>query len=326
MRDFIRDRWEEDLRTMQSPSGNVDISCLVASWCEDAAWITNVRNLSPNERRRRLAELGAKTFECDLGRFATELRWNTRTLNDLWSSKERDQVLEKHVELLFASASDTIDFLVPAEIQWTKQQVEVSGFEHVEESVALGKGIVLLGAYQCHPGFLFYHPLLADLKIAAVQHVENATGETAKALTEDRRVLLLPDTRASVRTMLELLKQGQCIMLYNDFVYPAVTPIKSPLFGRMVLISRALLSIAVKTGASVVPFAIARQWPLDRDEVRLDFFPRLPLAGFDYTCEEHLQTAALVFGLATECLIRRYPAQWRLWNSLELRWQQAETV
>ena len=326
MRDFIRDRWKVDLRRMQSPRGNVDISSLVASWCEDREWIAKVRSLSPGERRRRLAELGAKTFECDLGRFATQLRWNTRTLNDLWSAKERDRVLKKHIELLFASASDTIDFLVPDEIQWTKQQIAVSGFEYLEESFAAGKGVILLGAYQCHPGFLLYHPLLADRRIAAVQHSENGAGETAKALTPDRRLLLLPDTRASVRTLLELLDEGQCIMLYNDFVYPSVTPIKSPLFGRMVLISRALLSIALKVGASVVPFAIARQWPLDRDEVRLDFFPRLPLTGLDYTCEAHLQTAALVFGLATECLIRRYPAQWRLWNSLEVRWQQAEPI
>jgi lauroyl/myristoyl acyltransferase len=327
MPDSILDRWLEDVRRLQSPRGNVDIPHMVAGWLEDTGWVTTVRELSPDERRRRLGEIGRKTFERDVGRFATQLRWNTRSLSDLWSPKERELVLQKHVELLFASASDAIDFLLPDSAQQAARHVGVSGVEHLERAFAVGKGVILLGAYQCHPGFLLYHPLLASRRIAAIQHEENGgSGHTARALTEDRRLLLLPDSRASVRTILELLGGGQCVMLYNDFIYPSVPSIKSPLFGRWVLTSRALVSIALKTGASVLPFAIARQWPFDGAEVQLDFFPQLPLAGSDDTCAEQLEAAAFLFGLATECLIRRYPAQWRLWNTLESRWQEAEKV
>jgi hypothetical protein len=34
--------------------------------------------------------------------------------------------------------------------------------------------------------------------------------------------------------------------------------------------------------------------------------------------------AGLQFGIATECLIRRHPSQWSLWNTLEHRWREAE--
>ena len=32
---------------------------------------------------------------------------------------------------------------------------------------------------------------------------------------------------------------------------------------------------------------------------------------------------AIQLSLATECLIRRFPVQWRLWNTLQLRWARA---
>ena len=327
MPDYILDHWLADVAKHRSPSGNVDIPVMISGWLNDAKWIATVRRMPRGERIARLAEIGKRTFDTDTGRFATQLRWNTRTLADLWSVKEREDVLRKHVELLFASASDAIDFLSPDDAQKAVSQVEVSGPNHINEAVKMGKGIIFLGAYQCHPGFLVHHPVLADRRIGAIQHSESSSSNhTHAVLTQGQRVFLLSDSIASVRTILELLNNGQCIVLYNDFIYPTVAPVKSPLFGRMVLISRALLSIAFKTGASVLPFAIARQWPLDKMKVRLDFFPRLPLAMRDDTNAEHVESAASAFGLVTECLIRRYPAQWRLWNTLEYRWQQAENL
>jgi lauroyl/myristoyl acyltransferase len=327
MPDFILDRWSEDVCKLRSTRGNVDIPTMISGWLDDAEWTTMVRSLPQHERRYRLGVIGRRTFDCDTGRFATELRWNTRTLNYLWPFKKLDQILRRHVELLFASVSDAIDFLDPGDAQKVSRQAKVSGFNHLEEALRSGRGVILLGAYQCHPGFLLYHPFLTDRRIAAIQHSETDTlGQAPAGPPGARRVCLLPDSRASVRTILELLNSGQCIVFYNDFIYPTVAPIKSPLFGQMVLISRALISIALKTGASVLPFAIARQWPLEKPQVHLDFFPRLPLASLDDTNAKHLVTAACVLGLATECLIRRYPAQWRLWNTLNYRWQQAKEL
>jgi lauroyl/myristoyl acyltransferase len=129
-----------------------------------------------------------------------------------------------------------------------------------------------------------------------------------------------------VRTVLGLLEEGQVVAFSNDFVYPGVASIGSPLFGRTVPISRGMISITLKTEAAVVPFAIASQWPLQRGDVRVEFFPQVPLRFGDKPHHGHQQGASFLFGLTTECLIRRYPAQWRLWNTLELRWQQANVA
>jgi lauroyl/myristoyl acyltransferase len=91
-----------------------------------------------------------------------------------------------------------------------------------------------------------------------------------------------------------------------------------------VLTSRAIVSLALRTGAAVLPFCITRQFPLEGDEVRLEIFPPLPLEPRRDPDDAYVQEAAQLFGLATEYLIRRYPAQWRLWNSLEHRWSEAE--
>ena len=88
------------------------------------------------------------------------------------------------------------------------------------------------------------------------------------------------------------------------------------------MISRSLVRIASSTGATVLPGCIVRLPPFDEGNVVIDILPALPIP---YGSEE-LGALSVIFGVATECLIRRYPSQWRLWNTLDTRLSQAEAA
>ncbi len=73
----------------------------------------------------------------------------------------------------------------------------------------------------------------------------------------------------------------------------------------------------------VLPASVTRHAASARG-VLVEFFSPLRLVDVDSSANS-LAAAAVVIGVATECLIRRHPSAWRLWNTLELRWKQAAT-
>lgn len=325
MRDFIRERWRHDLRGLRCERGNVDVPQMVAGWLDDPAWTAAMAPLAPGERRLRLAELGAETFACDAGNFAAELRWNTRSLGRLWSPGQRDEVLRRHVEILFASASDQIDFMDPLRAAHAAAEASVTGLEHLQRARDAGRGIIFLGAYQCPAGFALHHHAFRELRIGVVQHMGDEAPRI-RPIASGGNHFFLPATGGSMRNMLRLLLQGGAVALYNDFIYPGVTPVASTLFGKPVLTSRAIVALALRTRAAVLPMAIVRHFPLEENRVTVELFPELMLPQVPHDDHRAVEAAAMLFGVATECLIRRYPAQWRLWNSLDYRWSQAESA
>jgi hypothetical protein len=69
--------------------------------------------------------------------------------------------------------------------------------------------------------------------------------------------------------------------------------------------------------------AVARRWPVDAGGVEVRFFAPLSLADLDPRDDASLSRAAARFGVAVEGLVRLFPAQWRLWGTLEYRWATA---
>lgn len=325
MRDFFRERWMADVQKNRSPSGNMDIPRLIARWASDPVWVDMARRLPPAERRGYLAALGRETYDRDVGRFATELRWNTRRLGYIWSSSERERILRRHAELLFASLSDVLTFRDSKEREQALADVDLLGLEHLRAALSSGRGVIFLSVYQSHPQFFLEHAYISGLQVGVIRH-EGNTPDSPSLLFygTQSRAQLFPASLRAVRPILDLLSQRQSVAFYNDFLYPGSVSIPSPLFGKSVLMARAILSIALKTQAMFLPVAIARQTPVTTRGVKVEFSPPLLFEGRSEARFDRLSWLALLTGIATECLIRRYPAAWRLWNTLELRWQQAE--
>jgi hypothetical protein len=321
MRNALHERWRRDFDRLRSSRGNVDLAALVASWVSDRVWTEVLAKVQRPERLAWLGQLGVEAYDLDLGNIAAELRWNTQGIAGFEEAGGLAEVLRRHAGLLVASVADSLDFR--KENVAAAGRAELRGQEHLAAALARGRGALLLGSYQSHPGHLLFHPGLAPLRLAALQHCESREFRHPVPLTAEGRVRLLPATAAAVRPLLGLLASGGCVVFYNDYLPPGATPARSPLFGRPVLVSRGVLSLAFRSGAPVVPFAVARQWPPERDEVRVELFPALSLPEPRPGEPAPYESAAHLLGAATECLIRRHPAAWQLWSSLRHRWAEA---
>jgi lauroyl/myristoyl acyltransferase len=326
MPDFFRERLERDLVREAAADGHVDIARLLASWSSDRSWAAAALRVPPAQRRQILAELGRETFDRDWGQYAVQLRFNTRDLEFLWPGEQRQTLLRRHTELLFAAVADQVGFCDRDETRQILDDVVVSGTDHLRDSQAAGRGTMIVSVRQSHPGFAFKHSCMAGLSCYAIYHEDGETRANFPALLQgiSDRVELLNASPGSVRRILAALRQNQCVTFYNDFVFPESLGVPTGLFGKRVLISRSAVAIALRARATVVPATIARQYPPGRGHVSVEFYKPLPLEDLDGRCPEDVLQAGLRFGIATECLIRRYPAQWILWNTLEHRWRQAD--
>jgi len=319
----LRTRWLQDFPRRERSHFGQDISGVLFGWLSDPEWVAAARRIPPAERRALLAQFGRETFDENRAGYAARLRANAAPLAPIWNEDEREEVLRDHTAALLVELSDRISFCDPDETEALLADVRFAGFEHIEAGLERGRGIIFLSVHQSHPSFGFKHPWIAPLRVLGVSH-DSELGQSGTALLlqgVSDAIELLPAAPRAVRDILRALSANQCLAVYNDFVYPETAGIASPLFGRNVLISRSALAIALKTEATILPVAIARQLPWDDGGVEVQVFAPLRLDDLDRSDPSALRMGALRFGIATECLIRRYPAQWRLWDTLLPRWQ-----
>lgn len=77
------------------------------------------------------------------------------------------------------------------------------------------------------------------------------------------------------------LSSGGCVAIYADYLYPGTPGTVSALFGGPVLISSAAVSVALRSGAAVIPVSVARGSPPGAGGVQVQIGTSLPLADLD---------------------------------------------
>ena len=305
-------RWEIDSREKPSSRGNIDIPKLLSDWFADPVWRMQAQDIPATERRNVLADMGLQAFKENTGNFASELTWNLDLMNWLWTASERRALAADHAEHLFSSVSDSLDFACG---DHNSNEVTCHGVEYIEQAKQQGRGIILACVFQSHPGYAAYSNALKDMNIGVIKM---DTGQE-QSLTLDGlpdNVTELPASFTAVKRMFNLLGNGQVIAAYCDYIYAHTKGVEAPMFGRYTTISRSLLKIAMQTNASIIPMSVARQSARGDSPVHVEFFPDLT---FSANGEGALESLAFKFGVTLECLIRRHPAQWRLWNTLRGR-------
>ncbi|HEY7216565.1 MAG TPA: hypothetical protein VIC28_18235 [Thermoanaerobaculia bacterium] len=311
----------------RSQRGNIDWLTVLEDCLDDAETVSLLRQIPSAERRALLAETGREVYRRDLGNFAAELSYNTDFVIASGQLPDFGEQREDHAACLFAGLSDAVDFLTRAsgEEHLAATRVDVQGLSHLQP-FPQRRGVLLLSVFQSHIGYMA--PLLETLgKVALIRKPQGSEGRDyfPQRLLEWRAALeVVPADAAGGMRLFQILRNRGVVGLYNDFLYPDARAVRGLLFGRHVPISRTLLLMIRKTGAVVIPTAIARRLPVEGNEVQVCFFPPLPAS---LAPEEATETAlAIQLSLATECLIRRFPAQWRLWNTLRLRWERGEEL
>jgi len=315
MPNVLRERWSRDRDGSRSASGNIDMPGLLAAWFADPAWREEAFRLPPAERREILADIGREAVVADTGRFGGELRWNLALLDWLWSGDAREDLALAHGAYLFSSLSDSLDFHGGTR---PDSACETHGIAHIEDALARGRGVILFAAYQSHPGYALQGSALCARRIGIVRKAEAAGGPSLMLAGVGDHVWEIGATRTAARAMLAALACNEIIAVYSDYVYPGAPTADGILFGRAFPIARALLAVAWRSGAALLPMAVARDGPGRTSSIAVRFFADVR-PGDDLDRETWIAAAALKVGVAMECMIRLHPAQWRLWNTLRHR-------
>jgi lauroyl/myristoyl acyltransferase len=310
-----------------SARGNIDWLSVLGRCADSEETRELLRMIPSSERRALLAETGRTVYREDLGNFRAELIHNTEPVIASGQLPGLAAQREDHAACLFAALSDVVDLAdrAGAEAHLAKTRIEFAGQEHLVP-FAGQRGIILLGVYQSHFGYAL--KLLEILgRIALIR--KPLEGEGAEHIPapllewQDSLELIPADASGGIR-LFQWLRRGGAVGLYNDFLYGDARPARGMLFGQKVPISRTLLRLIQSTKAVVFPFAVARSFPLEGSEVKVRVFAPLSASvDPDLASEAAL---AIQISIATEALIRRHPVQWRLWNTLRVRWEAGASL
>jgi Kdo2-lipid IVA lauroyltransferase/acyltransferase len=199
-----------------------------------------------------------------------------------------------------------------------RAQVSIIGKEYLNTALEKGSGVVVLSA---HLGnfFLLGTRLAVDGYPVFVLVNQPSDGQFAELMDRYRlkvkqRTIHARPRRAALKQLNEILRRNEIAIVIAD-EYRRGNGIPVPLFGHTVLARRGPATLALRTGAAVVPACLVRQAD---DSLQLVIEPELE---FDRSGTTKAQVTENTVRLTRwlESTVRRYPDQW---NWMNIHWWQ----
>ncbi len=187
--------------------------------------------------------------------------------------------------------------------------VKVKGIENLQRALAKGKGVIALGA---HIGNFVMagtmlgidgYPFHILFRIPADKGVRSFVEQY---IVSSFYLKLIPSQprKMAVRRVLEILRRNEIVYSLADNLKKG--RIRATFFGKPIRTTRGPVSLALRSGAVVLPVNLIRNYQGGLD---LIIDPELPISrngnlAADIVCNTRLITVYL------EDLVRRYPDQW----------------
>ncbi len=228
--------------------------------------------------------------------------------------------LAKGVQLHFArNIHDClIQWLFPKHIL---SLVTVKGIENLHDALKKGKGVIALGA---HIGNFVMagtrlgidgYPFHILFRIPADKGVQSFVEQY---IDSSFYLKLIPShpRKMAVRRVLEILRRNEIVFILADNLKKGKVP--TSFFGQPVRSPRGPVSLALRSGAVVLPVNLIRNYQGGLD---LIIDPEIPISrngnvAADIVCNTRLLTVYL------EDLVRRYPDQWN-WLTVRMGKEEA---
>ena len=203
---------------------------------------------------------------------------------------------------------------------YAREIVTIQGIENLEAALAKGKGIIALGA---HIGNF--------VLVGARLGVNGHSFSTLFRLPPDQRIKailarILPDfhqriipslpKRLAVRQILGLLKRNEIVFILGDNLKKG--KVQTLLFGQRVPSPRGPVSLALRSGAAVVPLYLIRNY---QGGLHLIIEPEIIMMRNGSLSQDIAENTQQIMHYL-ENLIRRYPDQWS-WLTVRMRRYQA---
>jgi KDO2-lipid IV(A) lauroyltransferase len=207
-------------------------------------------------------------------------------------------------------------FVELAQPQFARQAITVKGLEHLETALAKGKGVIALGAHIGNfalvgsrvgaEGFRFHtlFRLPRDRRISAlvVRYARTAFQEIIPSLPK----------RKAASKVLDVLKKNEIVFILADNLKSG--KIATRLFGQRVRTSRGPVSLALRSGAAVVPMYIVRNY---QGVLELVIEPEIPMVREGKLAADIVNNTHRIADYL-EALIRNFPDQWS-WLTVRMR-------
>jgi len=194
--------------------------------------------------------------------------------------------------------------------------VTCEGFEHYADAVKRGKGVIFLtGHFGAWELSCFAHSLFSGPMKFVVREIDNPRVEK---LIESYRGLSgnTPiDKRHASRDILKALRNNETIGILVDQNTTRDEGVFADFFGIPAATTPAVATLALRTGACVIPGFLV--WDAKSRRHRLRFEPPVELTVTGDTADDIVRNTQ-TFNRILEDIIRQYPDQW-LW--IHRRWK-----
>jgi KDO2-lipid IV(A) lauroyltransferase len=197
-----------------------------------------------------------------------------------------------------------------------KARIPIFGRENLDAALAKGRGVVVLSA---HLGnfFLLGGRLTIEGYESFVLVNQPRDGRFADMMDRYRRQarqrsIHARPRREALRELNSVLRRNQVAVLIAD-EFRRASGIETPFFGGTVISRRGPATLALRTGAAVVPAYLVRQ---PDDSLKLVIEPELELERTGPVAEQ-VRVSTIRITQWLERTVRRYPDQW---NWMNIRW------
>ena len=207
-------------------------------------------------------------------------------------------------------------FLQMASAAHTRAAVTIEGRENLEAGLAKGRGVIALGA---HIGnFVLVgtrlgmegYPFSTLFRIPSDPRIANIIHRYLPCFYQ--RVISSRPRRAAVREVLGRLKKNEIVFILGDNLKRG--KVETVLFGQRVFSPRGPVSLALRSGAAVVPMHLIRNY---QGGLQLVIEPEIPLIKSANLHEDITANTHQIVGYL-ETLISRYPDQWN-WLTVRMK-------
>lgn len=196
-----------------------------------------------------------------------------------------------------------------------QENVPIEGREHLEAPLRRGRGAIALSA---HLGnfFLLGSRLAAEgypVKVLVRPAVDPRVADLWDRYRLEiwQRTIRARPRRAAARELIRALRENEVVVVIADEYRSKGTSVR--FFGLQVLAKRGPVTLALRTGAAVVPLYLVRE----QGRLRLIIEPELELARTGDAKRDIRENLRILSGWL-ERVVRRYPEQWN-WSLI--RWQ-----
>jgi Kdo2-lipid IVA lauroyltransferase/acyltransferase len=207
-------------------------------------------------------------------------------------------------------------FLQLADPERARRKVTIEGLENLRAACAKGKGVIALGAHIGNFVLVGTRLGMEGFRVSTLFRMpadERLTAIIERQLPFFYQHVISSRPRGSaVLRIVRSLKRGEIVFILGDNLKKG--KVETSLFGQRVHTPRGPVSLALRTGAALVPMYLVRNY---NGKLRLIIEPELLLIRGGSVYEDVSGNTRRIVGYL-EALIGRYPDQWN-WLTVRMR-------